>query len=128
MDAPYSAAVARLDLAKAYAAVGDHDAAQRERAAAQQVLARLGAAPPHEILRPPLPGGLTTREGEVLRLVAVGSTNQDIAQTLSIRTVERHLSNIFNKLAVASRTAAAAYAHRHGLSKVPANDDREAWR
>ena len=64
-----------------------------------------------------LPGGLTEREAEVLRLVAAGRSNHDIARVLvlSPKTVERHLSNIFVKLEVSSRTAAAAYAHEHGL-------------
>ena len=69
------------------------------------------------MLRRTLPGGLTEREAEVLRLVAQGRTNSDIASVLvlSPKTVERHLSNIFLKLEVSSRTAAAAYAHEHGL-------------
>ena len=53
----------------------------------------------------------------MLSLVAQGRTNSDIASVLvlSPKTVERHLSNIFLKLEVSSRTAAAAYAHEHGL-------------
>ena len=62
-------------------------------------------------------GRLSRREREVLRLVAAGKSNQAIAAELTIsdRTVERHLSNIFVKLGVASRTAAAAYAFAHGI-------------
>ena len=54
---------------------------------------------------------------EVLRRVASGATNREIAAQLVIseKTVARHLSNIFTKLNVPSRTAAAAYAHEHGL-------------
>ena len=65
-----------------------------------------------------LPGGLTAREAEVLRLVASGQTNAQIAAdlVLSERTVARHLSNIFTKLDVGSRTAAAAYAFEHKLA------------
>jgi DNA-binding NarL/FixJ family response regulator len=65
-----------------------------------------------------LPGGLTAREAEVLRLVAAGGSNAEIAGTLflSEKTVARHLSNIFTKLNVPSRTAAAAYAFDHGLT------------
>jgi DNA-binding NarL/FixJ family response regulator len=65
-----------------------------------------------------LPGGLTAREAEVLRLVSAGSSNQQIARLLHLseKTVARHLSNIFTKLDVASRTAAAAYAFEHGLA------------
>ncbi|WP_202619336.1 helix-turn-helix transcriptional regulator [Ornithinimicrobium cavernae] len=60
---------------------------------------------------------LTEREVEVLRLVAAGHSNRQIATqlVLSERTVARHLSNIFGKLRVGSRTAAAAYAFEHGL-------------
>ena len=63
------------------------------------------------------PAGLTAREVEVLRLVATGRTNPQIAAglVLSEKTVARHLSNIFTKLEVGSRTAAAAYAYEHGL-------------
>jgi DNA-binding NarL/FixJ family response regulator len=66
----------------------------------------------------PLPGGLTGREAEVLRLVAAGRSNPEIAATLflSEKTVARHLSNIFTKLDVPSRTAAAAYAFDHALT------------
>jgi DNA-binding NarL/FixJ family response regulator len=64
-----------------------------------------------------LPSGLTAREGQVLRLVASGRSNHQIAGelTLSKKTVARHLSNIFAKLDVPSRTAAAAFAFEHGL-------------
>ena len=63
------------------------------------------------------PSGLTPREREVLRRVATGETNKAIAAALvlSERTVERHVSNIFAKLRVTSRTAAAAYAYEHDL-------------
>ena len=61
---------------------------------------------------------MTDREVEVLRLVAKGCTNRDVASMLFIseRTVHRHLSNIFTKLGVSSRTAATAYAFEHGLA------------
>jgi class 3 adenylate cyclase/DNA-binding CsgD family transcriptional regulator len=64
------------------------------------------------------PDGLTEREVEVLRLVAEGRSNRDIADALylSERTVERHVSNVYNKIGVGSRTAAAAYAFRKGLA------------
>ena len=60
---------------------------------------------------------LTSREREVLRLVADGHTDRMVAETLVIspRTVNRHLSNIFTKLGVAGRAAAVALAIRHGL-------------
>ncbi len=65
-----------------------------------------------------LPSPLTRREIEVLRLVAAGKTNRDIADTLFIseKTVARHLTNIFNKIDCQSRTQAAAYAYRQGLA------------
>jgi DNA-binding CsgD family transcriptional regulator len=70
--------------------------------------------------RPPksrLPGGLTEREAEVLRLVAVGMSNKTIAAELGVsdKTVERHLGNIFAKLGVSSRAAATSFAHRQGI-------------
>jgi DNA-binding NarL/FixJ family response regulator len=60
---------------------------------------------------------LTARELEVLRLVASGKTNREIAArlVLSERTVDRHVSNIFAKLGVSSRSAATAYAYEHAL-------------
>jgi DNA-binding NarL/FixJ family response regulator len=61
--------------------------------------------------------GLTKRELEVLRLVAAGHSNRQIASTLvlSEHTVARHLQNIRTKLRVSTRTAAAAFAYEHGL-------------
>jgi DNA-binding NarL/FixJ family response regulator len=82
----------------------------------------MGAVPAFEgvtaVLVPANPGGLTLREVEVLRLVAAGRSNPEIAAelVLSEKTVARHLSNIFGKLDVGSRTAAAAYAFQHGLA------------
>lgn len=63
------------------------------------------------------PDGLSPRETEVLRLVARGSTNQQIADMLylSVRTIERHVANIYGKLDVHNRPAATAYAMQHGL-------------
>lgn len=67
--------------------------------------------------RSPTPDPLSAREMDVLRLVAQGMTNQDIAQKLSISeaTVRTHVSNILNKLHLATRIAAALYALREGL-------------
>lgn len=64
-----------------------------------------------------LPAGLTEREAEVLRLVAAGLTNNEMAERLilSAKTVSRHLSNIFLKIGVTSRAAATAYAFEHDL-------------
>ena len=60
---------------------------------------------------------LTNREREILCLLALGRTDRKIAESLTIspRTVNRHMSNIFVKLAVPSRAAAAAHAIRSGL-------------
>jgi DNA-binding NarL/FixJ family response regulator/tetratricopeptide (TPR) repeat protein len=65
-----------------------------------------------------LPGGLTEREAQVLRLVTDGRTNRQIAAELflSEKTVARHLSNIFAKLGVGSRAAATAFATREGIA------------
>ena len=62
--------------------------------------------------------GLSPRERQVLRLVAAGYSNREIAAelVLSEKTVERHLSNIFAKLDVPNRAAATGYAYRHGLA------------
>jgi non-specific serine/threonine protein kinase len=62
--------------------------------------------------------GLTPREREVLRRVAAGQSNREIAHTLSLseRTVENHVLHVLTKLGVPSRTAAAGYAIRHGLA------------
>ena len=124
LDWPYEAARARVYLARALALVGDTEAAADELDAAIRALTALGAGPAlaeAEGLVPsgPAPGGLTAREAEVLGLVASGRSNQEIARTLflSEKTVARHLSNIFTKLDVTSRTAAAAYAFEHGLTR-----------
>jgi DNA-binding NarL/FixJ family response regulator len=123
LDAPYDAARVRLLLSRTYRALGDADAAGRELDAAGAVFERLGATPDVERVaalrgRPSLPAGLTGREAEVLALVAAGRTNREIAEALvlSHKTVARHLSNIFTKLEVTSRTQAAAYAFEHGLA------------
>jgi DNA-binding NarL/FixJ family response regulator len=78
-------------------------------------LARLEANPNPDAASPP--GPLTLREVEVVRLVASGITNREIAKKLNIseKTVARHLNNIFNKLDLSSRAAATAYAYQHGL-------------
>lgn len=121
IGSPYEAARARVLVARALRELGDHDSAAAELAVARRVFVEVAAAPAADdvdrLLGRPRPGGLTKREVEVLRLVAEGRSNHDIANALvlSPKTVERHLSNIFTKLDVPSRTAAAAYAHEHGL-------------
>jgi DNA-binding CsgD family transcriptional regulator len=118
IEAPYEAARVRELMGAACRALGDEDAAALELEAARRMFAELGAAP--DLAR--LGGadsthGLTARELEVLRLVAAGRTNKAIAAelVLSERTVDRHVSNIFAKLGVSSRTAATAFAYEHEL-------------
>ena len=68
--------------------------------------------------REPAPDDLTPREMEVLRLIAQGMNNRQIALALSIseKTVKTHVSHILSKLHLADRTQAAIYAHRHGVA------------
>lgn len=68
-------------------------------------------------LSPALPAGLTPREGEVVRLLAAGHSNRQIAAALIIseKTVEQHLLHIYEKLQVNSRAGAVAFAFAHGL-------------
>jgi NarL family two-component system response regulator LiaR len=75
--------------------------------------------------RPPTPNPLTEREAEVLRLVAQGLSNQDIARKLNISdpTVRTHVSNIMSKLHLATRIQAALYALREGLVSLDAERD-----
>jgi DNA-binding CsgD family transcriptional regulator len=121
---PYEAARARMLLGLALRASGDEDDARLELRSAASAFEQLGATPEARIagdLLPgtaPLPGGLTPREAEVLRLVASGRSNRDIAAALVIseHTVARHLQNMFTKLDVSSRSAATAFAFEHGLA------------
>ena len=124
LEAPYEAARARVLVAIACRELGDEDTAGIELEAARAALERLGARP--ELARvnalaggegPDDSHGLTARELEVLRLVAAGKTNRDIAGelVLSEHTVARHVQNIFTKLRVSSRTAATRFAFEHDL-------------
>ena len=124
LGAPYEAGRARVLHALGCRELGDEDAARLELDAARDVFAQLGATdiPWIDWLHagsPPAADdhGLTARELEVLRLVAAGHSNKVIAAelVLSERTVHRHLSNIFAKLDVSSRSAATAYAYEHDL-------------
>jgi len=118
MEAPYDAARAALLLSEALAATGDADAAQVHERAALDAFDRLGVPrPPGPRPTEPPPGGLTPREAEVLVGIATGASNRDVAAALAISdaTVRRHLANIYAKLGVGSRTAAAAWAHEHGM-------------
>ena len=121
---PYEAGRARVLYARAIRAGGDDEGAALELRAALASFERLGARPDAaaatRLLAGPeaLPAGLTAREAEVLRLVADGRTNRDIAVELVIseHTVARHLQNIFAKIDVSSRSAATAFAFEHGLT------------
>ncbi|WP_104181371.1 helix-turn-helix transcriptional regulator [Arthrobacter sp. B0490] len=101
--------------------LGRGESARRSVAAAEAIFRELGAAPVAVRHRAAsAPGGLTAREVEVLGAVAAGSSNRDVAAQLFIseKTVGRHLANIFVKIGVSSRTAAAAWAHDHGLARL----------
>ena len=124
LDAPFEAARVRLLMGQACAELADHDTARMELDAARRVFEQLGAAPAlarvAELSGTPehgAPGGLTPREVDVLRLVATGATNREVADRLIIseKTVARHVSNVFTKVGVTSRAAATAYAFRHEL-------------
>ncbi len=116
LGAPVRVAQTRAQLSKVLLARGNEQAASLEAAAAEAELVRLGAARHPRAPAVP-PAGLTPREVEVLELIARGSSNRDVAEqlVLSEKTVARHLANLYTKLGVNSRTAAAAYAHAHGL-------------
>jgi ATP/maltotriose-dependent transcriptional regulator MalT len=129
LDAPYEVARVRVLVARACQDLGDADTAALELDAARRTFRDLGAAPDLARVEEPAavpverpPGGLTVRETEVLRLVATGRTNRAIATelVLSEKTVARHLSNIFTKLGISSRSAATAYAYEHHLVEVRA--------
>ena len=124
VEAPYEAAQTRVLVAQACRALGDAETAALELEAARADFEQLGAAP--DLVRLDSlaggaaegeTGGLTARELQVLRLVAAGQSNKEIAAglVLSKRTVDRHVSNIFTKLRVSSRAAATSYAYEHKL-------------
>jgi DNA-binding NarL/FixJ family response regulator len=120
---PYETAQARMLCGQAARAVGDEDGGRAELRAALAAFDRLGAIRDAEKVtmlldeRGDLPRGLTGREAEVLRLIAAGKSNRQIAAELVIseHTVARHVQNIFTKLNVSSRSAATAFAFEHGL-------------
>jgi DNA-binding NarL/FixJ family response regulator len=106
--------------------LGREDAAQRELELARDRLVGLGALTEERAaaaLQAERPVGersaLSAREAEILRLIAEGLSNKQIAArvTLSEHTVHRHVANILVKLRLSSRTAAAAYAVKHGLTE-----------
>jgi DNA-binding NarL/FixJ family response regulator len=131
---PYDAALARLDLAAALAALDRHEAALRQTEVALAALRRLGATGDAgraeaesaklgrrvgrsgATVEGPL-GVLSPREREVLVLVADGLTNAEVGARLVVseHTVHRHVSSILRKLSLPTRAAAATLAARHGL-------------
>ena len=120
IDAPYEAARTRVLLGAACRRLGDDDAAALELEAARTTFEELGAAPDlARVTTTPSKNahGLSPRELEVLRHVAGGKTNKEIASelVLSERTIERHVSNIFAKLGVSTRAAATAFAYERQL-------------
>ena len=126
VGAPYITARIRVLLSRAYGTLGDIDGAKLELDAARRVFEELGAAADlaalarageHDGAGAPS-HGLSSRELEVLRLVATGKTNKRIAAELFVseRTVDRHVSNIFTKLGVSSRAAATAFAYENDLT------------
>lgn len=127
LEAPYEVARLRVWIARACRAQGNADLADLELEAARTVFEQLGAAPDlarvHALLgqTAEAEGPLTGREVQVLRLVASGMTNREMADRLGIseKTVARHLSNIFTKLDLSSRAAATAYAYQNGLAGPP---------
>jgi DNA-binding CsgD family transcriptional regulator/tetratricopeptide (TPR) repeat protein len=125
LGVPREIARTRLLVGQACAALGDPDTAGMEREAARDTFEKLGATP--ELTRIASLGngpgnqdahGLTTRELQILRVLATGKSNREIAAALVIsdHTVRRHIQNIFVKLGVSSRAAATAFAYRHDLT------------
>jgi DNA-binding CsgD family transcriptional regulator len=122
LGAPYEEARSRLALSRACRDLGDSDGARQSLDAARMLFEQLGAARDLAALDQTRTGtasgqNLTPRELQVLRLVATGKTNRMIAEHLQLseKTIDRHVSNIFNKIDVASRSAATAYAYEHDL-------------
>ena len=121
---PYETGRTRAALGIALRASGNDEGADLELRGALSTFERLGAVPDADRVRAllapeaALPRGLTPREAEVLRLVAAGRSNREIAIALTIseHTVARHLQNMFTKLEVSSRSAATAFAFEHGLA------------
>jgi DNA-binding CsgD family transcriptional regulator len=127
LEVPYEAARVKVLLGRACHALGDADGARLEWDSAARVFRQFNASPAlaevealqggGSTVGHGEAGGLTAREIEVLRQIALGKTNRAIAEALEIseKTVARHVSNIFIKLDLASRAAATAYAFTHGL-------------
>ena len=123
LDVPYEAASVGTLLGQALRECGEEQAAVTAFTTAASLFDQIGARLDARLVDRPVPptadrpAGLTEREVEVLRLVAAGLTNNDIAAALflSAKTVSRHLSNIFTKIGVTSRAAATAFAFERAL-------------
>jgi DNA-binding CsgD family transcriptional regulator len=124
LDIPYESARSGVLIGLACRALGDQDAAALEFGTALRTFEKLGARPDADrvrgLARPEKDASrsLTTRETQVLGLLATGRTNRAIAKELRIseKTVARHLANIFIKIGVSTRSEATAYAFRHQLT------------
>lgn len=129
--APYERALTLLALAEIHAATGDHATARRLLTEVRTLCTPLGAQPTLERVErlaqrliskggatAASPAGLSAREIEVLRLIAAGRSNPEIAAalSLSVRTIERHVENLYRKINVHGRAEATAYAFRHDLT------------
>ncbi len=121
---PYELALTRKHLGQALLVMGDEEGAQIQLQAAKGGFVALGATPDALAVDwlsapdvQPRPFGLTEREVEVLAKLASGATNRAIAEdlVLSERTIDRHVSNIFTKLGVSTRSAATAQAIRNDV-------------
>jgi DNA-binding NarL/FixJ family response regulator len=119
LDVPYEVARTRALLAQVCTALGDSEAAALELESARAIFRELGAAPDLARIErvSGAAHGLSPRELEVLRLVAAGRSNRQIAAELVIseHTVARHVQNIYTKLGLSSRAGAAAFAFEHDL-------------
>ncbi len=121
LSVPYEVATLRTLLGRALREAGDDAGATESFTIAvrlfEQIGARLDARLVVDRARPALPAGLTEREVDVLRLIAAGRSNSEIATELylSVKTVSRHVSNIFTKIDVNSRAGTTAFAFEHEL-------------
>jgi len=124
LEMPYEEAHTCLLMASVCERRGDQDGRRLERDAAHRLFRQLNAEPwlariakESERASRQTVGSLSEREAQVLRLLAAGKTNRNIADELFIseKTVARHVSNIFDKLGVSSRTGATAWAYQHNL-------------
>ena len=112
-DRPHRPALADIDAARVLESEAGAD--RLDTVAVAAVLAAAGSRPPPEAEG--APAGLTGREVEVLRLIARGRSNRQVAEELfiSVKTVGRHVENVYAKIGVSSRAAAAVFAMRHRL-------------